>query len=93
MQNLHVAIILIYTYQHGDYLRGGKFSNIKVGRFTMYANVKCFHVIDTVIINGCYVQEQRYRRERRKAIKRHSTSYERRLDKRRHHPLKIDIQV
>ena len=51
------------------------------------------NVIDTVEVNGCYLEEQRHHHERRKTLKAHFYRYERRFCKHRRHPVQLDIQV
>jgi hypothetical protein len=50
--------------------------------------------IETIEINGYYLEEQRCERDRRETFRlHHYNRYERRLGSSRRHPLKIDIEV
>ena len=51
------------------------------------------NVIDTVEVNGCYLEEHRCHSERRRSLKLHFNFYESRSGKHRRHLLQIDIQV
>lgn len=51
------------------------------------------NIIDTVEVNGCYLEEQRRNSERRRTSQKNYTIYERRAYKHRRHPLKIDTEV
>jgi len=59
-----------------------------MNKYPQYSNV-----IETVEVNGCYLEEHRCFSERRKTLKLHFNCYERRLRKHRRHPFQLDIQV
>jgi hypothetical protein len=59
-----------------------------MNKFPQYINV-----IETVEVNGYYLEEYRGYSERRKTLKLHFNCYERRLQKHRRHSVQIDIQV
>jgi len=54
---------------------------------------KYIKIIDTVEVNGCYLEEHRSHIERRKRLKKHFNIYERRAYKHRRHLFKIDTEV
>ena len=59
-----------------------------MNHFPRYINV-----VDTVEVDGCYLEEKRHLYERRKTLKPHFYRYERRLCKHRRHPVHLDIQA
>ena len=59
----------------------------------MDQSLQYIKVIETVEVNGCYVEEHRCQSERRKMLKQYFNYYERRLCKHRRHSLELDIQV
>jgi hypothetical protein len=59
----------------------------------MNKSPKYINVIETIEVNGSYLEEHRRPRERRKTLKVNFNYYERRLRKHRRFRIQLDIKV